>query len=43
MVDRTYLETSIDEVGRVTLFLVKVDSPDNVSASAKAIDDTFAN
>lgn len=43
LVDREYLERSIDEVGRVTLFMVKVDNPDRIDGVAAAIDDTFAN
>lgn len=43
LVDREYLETSINEVGRVTLFMVKVDDPAQLDAVASAIDDTFQN
>jgi len=43
LVDREYLEQSIDEVGRVTLFMVKVDDPANLDAVATSIDATLAN
>ena len=43
LVDREYLEQSIDEVGRATLFLVQVDSTGQLDAVAGAIDQTFAN
>jgi len=43
LVDREYLERSINEVGRVTLFMVKVDDPDRIDEVAAAIDATFAN
>lgn len=42
MVDREYLERSIDEVGQATLIMVKVDDPDNVDALAAMIDNNFA-
>jgi len=43
LVDREYLETSINEVGRATLFMVKVDDPANADAVAARIDSTFSN
>ena len=42
-VDREYLEYSIQQVGSVTLFLVKVDSPKQVDDVSYAIDSQFAN
>lgn len=43
LVDREYLETSINEVGRVTLFLVKVDDAAHLERVAASIDERFAN
>jgi putative ABC transport system permease protein len=43
LVDREYLETSINEVGRATLFTVQVDDPANADAVAMSIDSTFSN
>ncbi len=43
LVDREYLEQSINEVGRATLFLVQVDDPERLDSVAATIDQTFAN
>lgn len=43
LVDREYLERSIDEVGRVTLFMVKVSDPGQLGNVAASIDNTFTN
>jgi len=43
LVDREYLETSIDEVGVATLFMVEVDDPAYIGATAAAIDLMTAN
>ena len=43
LVDREYLEYSIDDVGRATMFMVKVDDPDNLDATAALIDSNFSN
>ena len=42
MVDREYLERTIDEVGQATLFMVKVDDPENLDTLAAAIDTSFS-
>jgi len=43
LVDREYLEQSINEIGRVTLFLVKAADPAQVDQVAARIDAVFAN
>jgi putative ABC transport system permease protein len=43
LVDREYLEQSIDEVGRVTLFMVKVADSAQLNQVAADIDSAFAN
>lgn len=43
LVDREYLETSINEIGRVTLFAVKVDDPARLDNVAAGIDGLFSN
>lgn len=43
LVDREYLEQSINEVGDVTMFFAKVDDAGNAGAVADAIDSQFAN
>lgn len=43
LVDREYLEQSINEVGQVTMFLAKVDDSEQAGSVADAIDSGFAN
>lgn len=43
LVDREYLEFSIEQVGIATMFLVLVDGPDRVDSVSGAIDAAFAN
>jgi putative ABC transport system permease protein len=43
LVDREYLEQSINEVGQVTMFLTKVDDSSMAGGVADAIDSGFAN
>ena len=43
LVDREYLEYSIDQVGVATMFLVKIDRPDDVDPVSQEIDARFAN
>ncbi|MEO2090065.1 MAG: ABC transporter permease [Gemmataceae bacterium] len=43
LVDRTFLEYAIRDVGAVTMFLVLVDGPEHVEAASFQIDELFAN
>ncbi len=43
LVDREYLELSIEQVGIVTMFLVLLDDPLHVDSVSETIDATFAN
>lgn len=43
LVDREYLETSINEIGVTTMFLVEVDDPAFVGSTGAAIDEMTAN
>jgi len=43
LVDREYLETTINEIGVTTMLLVEVDSPDHLDETGALIDELTAN
>jgi len=43
LVDREFLETSIDQVGIATMFMVLIDDPAQIDGVSRAIDAEFAN